>query len=207
MWKTDIGLRTAELIDMSIKIVSIIVLSISFILSFFVSGQQVRQSSVRTRSMPAMQIEENRQEPITYSSEVYQSMTESLYGIEYVKELRREAERIAEEKRQQQQKKLEEQNEKQRIRKESESGRAVQFPQLEIVGISSFGDNATFNVKEGSNMHFLNFRKNVFTGKNPFSQFLILRDGMNIKLVSVTDGSLAHIYSYEADRLSKYKTE
>ncbi len=194
-------LYTAELIDVIARTTVIIVLSLSFVLSFFVSVEPVRQPNIAAGGVIEVK-EIAKPEVSTYSSEQYKKMAPELYGLNYVRRMRAEAEAAQQTVRMQQQAKAE------TAKTRAAASRAVQFPNIEIQGISRFNSTTTYQVKNGGQVLFLTFKGTTLSGTNPFDGFIVTGENNAIRITSVADSSESTTLSYDMqDELNKYKKE
>lgn len=195
----DEKLYTAELIDMIARTTVVIVLSLSFILSFFVSTETVQQ--VGTADDNVIEIKEIvKPEVRTYSTEQYKKMAPELYGLNYVRKMRAEADAAQQAVKTQQQAKAE--------AAKSRTAARVQFPVIEIQGVSRFNSTTTYQVKNGGQVLFLTFKDKSLAGKNPFDGFLVTEENGSIRFTLSVDSSQSALFSYNMqDKLNKYKRE
>lgn len=196
----DEKLYTAELIDMIARTTVVIVLSLSFILSFFVSTETVRQ--VGTADDNVIEIKEIvKPEVRTYSTEQYKKMAPELYGLNYVRKMRAEADAAQQTVKTQRQARAE-------AAKSRTAVSRVQFPVIEIQGVSRFNSTTTYQVKNGGQVLFLTFKNKSLAGKNPFDGFLVTEENGSIRFTLLVDSSQSALFSYNMqDKLNKYKRE
>lgn len=200
-------LPTGELIDMTVRATAVSVLLLAFVLSFFVRAPLVKQigavdgKGALGSSVAGIQSPEVR----TYSPEQYKQMISQLYGLDYMRKMRAEAEAAARSQQQQQQAK---QQAKTDTQKAAAPTRTAQFPNLEIAGISRYGSTVTFQAKSGSQVHFLTFRKGVLQGTNPWGEFIISPEGKDsLRFTFSDDSSQTSVYGYDSQgKLGKYAT-